>query len=160
MLTLSYFCCFSVTKSCPTLCNPMDCSMPGFHALHYILKFAHTHVSESVMPSNCLILCHPLSVLPSIFPRIRVFSNELAFCISRPQYLSFSISPSIEYSGLISFRMDGFDFLAVQSAHYSDTLGVSVCVCVCVCVCLSVCLSVQIIQEFILFYFPKRLHLF
>ena len=68
------------------------------------------------MPSNCLILCHPLLLLPSIFPSIRVFSNESALCIRWPKYcsFSFSISPSSEYSGLISFRMDWFDLLAVQ----------------------------------------------
>ena len=71
---------------------------------------------ESVMPSNHLILCHPLLLLPSIFPSIRVFSNESALLIRWPKYwsFSFSISPSNEYSGLISFRMDWFDLLAVQ----------------------------------------------
>ena len=71
---------------------------------------------ESVMPSNHLILCHPLLLLPSIFPSTRVFSNESAPHIRWPTYWSFSfrISPSIEYSGLISFRIDWFDFLAVQ----------------------------------------------
>ena len=70
----------------------------------------------SVMPSNHLILCHPLLLLPSIFPRIRVFSNESVLCIRWPKYwsFSFSISPSSEYSGLISFRMDWLDLLAVQ----------------------------------------------
>ena len=67
-----------------------------------------------VMPSNHLILCHPLFVLPSNFPRIRVFSSESVLCIRWPKYWSFSISPSNEYSGLISFRIDCFDFLAVQ----------------------------------------------
>ena len=72
--------------------------------------------TESVMPSNHLILCHPLLLLPSIFPSIRVFSNEPALCIRWPEYwsFSFSISPSSEYSGLISFRMDWLDLLAVQ----------------------------------------------
>ena len=71
---------------------------------------------ESVMPSNHLILCHPFLLLPSIFPNIRVFSNKSALCIRWPKYwsFSFSISPSNKYSGLISFRMDGFDLLAVQ----------------------------------------------
>ena len=71
---------------------------------------------ESVLPSNHLIHCHPLLLLPSIFPRIRVFPNELALCIGWPKYWSFSlsISPSNEYSGLISFRIDWFDLLAVQ----------------------------------------------
>ena len=71
---------------------------------------------ESVMPSNHLILCHPhpLLLLPSVFPIIRIFSNESVFCISWPKYWSFSISPSNEYSGLLSFRIDWFDLLAVQ----------------------------------------------
>ena len=71
---------------------------------------------ESVMPSNHLILCHPLFLLPSVFPRIRIFSNESVFCIRWPKYwsFSFSISPSNEYSGLISFRIDWLGLLAVQ----------------------------------------------
>ena len=71
---------------------------------------------ESVMPSNHLILCHPLPLLPSIFPDIRVFSSESVLCIRGPKYwsFSFSISPSNEYSSLISFRMDWLDLLAVQ----------------------------------------------
>ena len=78
-----------------------------------LLKFMSI---ESVMPSNHLILCHPLLLLPSILPSIRVFSNESALCIRWPKYwsFSFSISPSKEYSGLISFRMDWLDLLAVQ----------------------------------------------
>ena len=81
---------------------------------------------DSVMPSNCLILCYPLLLLPSIFPSIRVFSNELALHIRWPKYLSFSISPSSDYSGLISCRIDWFDPLAVQGTrksllqHYSE----------------------------------------
>ena len=69
---------------------------------------------ESVMSSNHLILCSPLLLLPSIFPRIRVFSNESVLCIRWPKYWNFSFSPSNEYSGLISFRMDWFDFLVVH----------------------------------------------
>ena len=71
---------------------------------------------ESMLPSNHLILCHPLLLLPSIFPSIRVFSIESALCIRRPKYwsFSFSIRPSKEYSGLISYRIDWFDLLAVQ----------------------------------------------
>ena len=78
-----------------------------------LLKLVST---ESVMPSNHLILCHSLLLLPSIFPSIRVFSNELALCIRWPKYwtFSFSIGPSKEYSELISFRIDWFDLLAVQ----------------------------------------------
>ena len=73
---------------------------------------------ESVVLSNHLILCHPLLLLPSIFPSIRVFSNESVFCIRWPKYwsFSFSISPSNEYSGLVSFRMDWLDLLAVQGS--------------------------------------------
>ena len=93
----------------------MDCSTPGFPVVHYLLEFAQTHV-HSVMPSNHLVLCRPLHLLPSIFPSVRVFPNESAFCIRWPKCWSFrfSISPSNEYSGLISFRIDRLDFLAVQ----------------------------------------------
>ena len=93
----------------------MVCSTPGFPIHHQLLELAQTHVHWLVMPSNHLILCHPLLLLPSIFPSIRVFSNESVLCIRWPKYwsLSFSISPSNEYSGLISFRVDWFD-LAVQ----------------------------------------------
>ena len=75
--------------------------------------------AESVMPCNHLILCHPLLLPPSTFPSIRVFSNDSVLCIRWPKYWSFSISPSSEYSGLISFRMDGLDLLAVQGTHKS-----------------------------------------
>ena len=182
----------SVAQSCPTLCNPMDCSTPGLPVHHQLPELAQTHVHwvgdaiqpsqpllspfpisfhsslflvfegicqkinifisvqslshvrlfahpltaacqaslsnnnsrslsklmsiESVMPSNHLILCCPLLLLPSVFPSIRVFSNESVLPIRWPKYSSFtfSISPSNEYSGLISFRMDWFDLLAVQ----------------------------------------------
>ena len=103
----------SVTQSCPTLCNPMDCSTPGFPVHHQLQELAQTHVhwvGDATQPS------HPLLLLPSIFPRIRVFSNESALHIRCPKYwsFSFSISPSNEYSGLISFRIDWLDLLAVQ----------------------------------------------
>ena len=71
-------CCCSVTQSCPALCNSMDCSMPGLLVLYSVLELAQTHVHWSVMSSNHLVLCHPLFLLPSIFPSIRVFSKELA----------------------------------------------------------------------------------
>ena len=108
-------CCYSVFKSYLTLCNPMDCSMPGFPVLRYLLDLLKFMSIESMMLANHLILCRPLFLLPSVFPSIRVFSNELALCIRWPKYwsFSFSISPSNEYSGLISFRIDWFD-LAVQ----------------------------------------------
>ena len=91
----------------------MDCSMPGFPVPHHLLPFAQVH--ELVMPSNHLILCCPL-LLPSVLPSIRVFANESVIYIRWPKYLSFSfsISSSNEYSGLISFRIDWFDHLAVQ----------------------------------------------
>ena len=83
---------------------------PSFTISRSLLKLMSF---ESVMPSNHLILCHPL-LLPSIFPSTRVFSNELVLHIRWPKYWSFSISPSSEYSGLISFRIDWFDLLAVH----------------------------------------------
>ena len=106
----------SVAQSCLTLCDPMNHSTPGLPVHHQLLESTQTHVHGSVMPSNHLILRHPLLFLPSIFPRIRVFSNESALCIRWPKYWSFSfnISPSNEHPGLISFRMDWLDLLAVQ----------------------------------------------
>ena len=107
----------SVIQLCPILCNPMDCSMLGFPLnitnSQSLLKLMFI---ELVMPFNRLIFCHPLLLLHSIFPSIRVFSNKSAFHIRWPKYwgFSFSISPSNEYSGLISFRMDWLDLLAVQ----------------------------------------------
>ena len=92
--------------------TPMDCSTRGFPVLHYLLAFAQTHVHWV----GDVILCHPLLLLFSILPSIRVISNELAVHIRWPKYrnFSFSINPSNEYSGLISFRIDWFDLLAVQ----------------------------------------------
>ena len=94
----------------------MDCSTPGFPVHHQLLELAQTHVHGVVVPSNHLILCCPLLLPPSLFPSIRVFPNESVPCIRWPKYwnFSFSISSSKEYSGLISFRMDWFDLLAVQ----------------------------------------------
>ena len=101
------------SKLCLILCNPMDCGTLSFIISHTLLKLMSI---KSMMPSNSLILCHPLLLLPSIFPTIRVFSKELALHIGWPKYwrFSFSISPSTEYSGLISIRIDWFDLLAVQ----------------------------------------------
>ena len=92
----------------------MDCTMAGFPVLHYLLEFAQLMSIELVMPSNHLILCRLLLLLPSIFPSISVFSNELALHIRWPKYWNFSISPSNEYSELISFSINWFDLLAVQ----------------------------------------------
>ena len=105
----------SVAQSCLTLCDPKPCSMPGLPVHHLLLEFTQLMSIESVMPSNHLILCHPLLLPPSIFPSSRVFSSESAF-IRGPKFwsLSFSTSPSNEYSGLISFRIDWFDLLEVQ----------------------------------------------
>ena len=96
----------SVAQLCPTLCDPTDCSTPGFPVHHQLPELAQTHIH--------LILCRPFLLPPSIFPSIKVFSNELALCIRWPNYWSFSSSPSSEYSGLISFRIDWLDLLAVQ----------------------------------------------
>ena len=94
----------------------MDCSTPGFPIPHYFLSLLKLMSIESVMPSNRLILCHPLLLLPSVFPSIRVFSSESTPHTRWPKYwsFSFSISPSNEYSGQISFRIGWFDLLAVQ----------------------------------------------
>ena len=111
-----YICCCSVTKSCLTLGDPMDCSKPGFPVLHYLPKFAQIHVhwvSDVIQPS------HPLS--PTFPPALNLsqhqgLSNESALSIRWPKYwnFSFSISPTNEYPGLISFRIDWFDLFAVQ----------------------------------------------
>ena len=116
----------------------MDCSTSGFPVLHSLpVQFSPSVVSDSLRPlglprvcsnscpvmlSNHLILCHPLLLLPSVFPSIRVFSSEAALGIRWPKYwsLNFSISPSNEYSGLISFRIDWFDILAVQRTQESS----------------------------------------
>ena len=106
--------CCSVTQSSPTFCDPMDCSTSGFLILCHLPELAQTHPIESAMSSIHLRLCCPLLLLPSIFPSIRIFSNESVLHIRWPKYRSFSISPSNEYSGLISFRTDWLDLLAAQ----------------------------------------------
>ena len=121
----------SVAQSCPTLCDSMYHSMPGLPVHHQPWILPKLMFIELVMPSNHLILCHPLLLLPSIFPRIRVFSNESALHIRRPKYWSFSfnISPSNEHPGLI-FWMDWLDLLAVQGTlksllqHHSSKLSI------------------------------------
>ena len=129
----------SVTQSCPTLCDPMDCSMQGFPIRHQLLELAETHVhqvSDAIQPSHSTISsCRPLRLLLSIVPTIRVFSKESVLHIRWPKYWSssFSISPSNEYSGLISFRMDWFDLHAVQGTlksllqHHSSKVSVLQC---------------------------------
>ena len=105
----------SIAHSCLTLCNPMDCSIPGFPVHHQLTELAQTHVhwvGDVFQPSHPLV---PFLLLSSVFPSIRVFSNESVH-IKWPKYwsFSFSISPSSECSGLISFRIDCLDLIAVQ----------------------------------------------
>ena len=114
-------CCCPVTKSCPTLCDPMDCSTPGFTVLQYILEFAQTQVH---WVCDAIQLSHPL--LPGSPTSLNLSQHEglfqwIGLLISWPKYLSFSlsISPSNEYSRLISFRIDWFDIHAVQGTPKS-----------------------------------------
>ena len=105
----------SVPQSCPTLCDPVDCSTPGFPSITNSWRLLKLMSIKSVMPSK-ISFCRPLLLLPSIFPSIRVFSNESVLPIRWPKYwnFSFSVSLSNEYSRLIFFRIDWFDLLATQ----------------------------------------------
>ena len=107
----------SVAQSRLTLCDPMDCSTPGSPVLTNSRSLLTLMSIASVTASNHLILCHALFLLPSIFPSISIFSNESVLHIRWPKY--WSISPSSEYSGLISFRMDWLDLHAVQEIFKS-----------------------------------------
>ena len=111
----------SVAQLCLTLCDPWAVAGPASLSITDSQSLPKLMSIESVIPSNHLILCHPLLLLPSIIPRIMVFLNGSAFCIRWPKYWSFSfnISPSNERSGLISFRMDWLDLLAVQGTPKS-----------------------------------------
>ena len=128
-ISLSQFSCSVVSNSL----RPVDCSTPGFPVHHQLLELAQTHVPESVMPSNHLIFCCPLLLLLPIPLSVRVFSNESTLRMRWPKYWSFSfnISPSKEIPGLISFRMDWFDLLAVQGTlksllqHHSSSINSS-----------------------------------
>ena len=115
--------CCSVTKLCPVLCHPLDYSKSGFPIFIISWSLLKLMSTESVMLSNHLILCRPL-LLPSIFPSIKVFPSELVLHIRWPKYwsFSFSLSPSNVYSGLISFRINWFDLLAVQGIEYAFLL--------------------------------------
>ena len=121
----------SVIQSCPTLCDPMNCSRPGL-LIHHQLR---SSLKLTVMPSSHLILCHPLFLLSPIPPNIRVFSNESTLRMRQPKYwsFSFSISPPNEHPGLISFRMDWLDLLAVQGTlnsllqHHSSKASILRC---------------------------------
>ena len=134
MFTVRFCCCCSVAQSCPTFCDPMDCGMQAFLSFTIswsLLKFMSI---ESLMPSNHLVLCHPFFLLLSIFPIIRVFSNESTLSMRWSNYwsFSFSISPSSEHAGLISFRMDWLDLLAVQGTcksplqHHSSKASIHI----------------------------------
>ena len=118
LLIFCYFVCCSVAQFCPTLCDPIDCSTTSISVLHYLLELAQTHVHlvcDVIQPS--LPLSSPYT--PAFkFPSIRAFCKESALPIRWPKYRSFSfnISPSSEYSGLISSRIDWFDFFVVQGA--------------------------------------------
>ena len=125
----------SDTQPCPTSHSPMNCSTPGFPVHHQLLELtqAHVHqVGDAIQPSHPLL---SLLLLPSIFPSIRVFSSESVLLTRWPKYwsFSFSISPSNEYSRLISFRMDWFDILAVQGTlksllqHHSSKASILQC---------------------------------
>ena len=117
--------------------GPMDCSMPGSSILHYVMEFVQTHVHRV----SDVILCHPLLLLPSILPSIRVFSSESALCIRWPEYWSFrfriqwisDFNESNEYSRLISFRIHWFDLLALQGTvksllqHHNSKASIICC---------------------------------
>ena len=110
--------CCSVSQLCSDLCEPMDWNMPDFPVFTISWSLLKLMFTESVIPSNHLILCHPLLLLPSIFPSTRIYPGDLShLCIRYSKYWSFtfSISPSDEYSGLISFGIDWLDLLAVQA---------------------------------------------
>ena len=121
---------YSVAQSCPTLCYPTDCNTPGFPVLHQLLEFIQTHVRDAIQPSHPLSSPSPLAFSLSL---IGVFSNESALCMRWPEYWSFSISPSNEHPGLISFRMDWLDLLAVQQTlrsllqHHSSKASILHC---------------------------------
>ena len=111
----------SVARSCLTVCDPMGCSTPGLPVHHQLLGFTQTHAHRVGDAIQHPILCSPLLLLPPIPPSIRVFSNESTLPMRWPKYwsFSFSISPSNEHPGLISFRVDCLDLLAVQATLQS-----------------------------------------
>ena len=125
----------SVAQSCLTLCDPVNHSTPGLPVHHQLPEFTQTQVHRVVMPSSHLILCRPLLLLPPIPPSIKVFSNESTLCMRWPKYWSFSFSiiPSKEIPGLISFRMDWLDLLAIQGTlksllqHHSSKASILLC---------------------------------
>ena len=125
----------SAAQSCPTLCNPMNHSKPGLPVHHQLRSSPRLTSIESVIPSSHLIFCRPLLLLPPIPPSLRVLSNESTLCMRWPEYWSFSFSiiPSKEIPGLISFRMDWLDLLVLQGTlksllqHHSSKASILRC---------------------------------
>ena len=109
--------CSSLIKSCPIICSPTSCSTPGFLSFTFSWSLLKLVSTQLMIPSNEILLCH-LLLLPSIFPSIRVFSNESALPIRWPKYWSLSISPFNAYSGLIFSRVEWFDLLAVITIQH------------------------------------------
>ena len=145
--TRQQFYCCSVAQSCLTLCKPMNCSMPVFLSFTIYWNLLRLMFTESMMLSKHLILCCPHLLLPSIFPSIKVFSSESGLHTRWAKYWSFSFSnsPYNEYSGLISFRTDWFDLLAVQgtlkSLLYHHSLKALIVWC-------SVFLMIQLVHPY------------
>ena len=125
----------SVTQSCPTHCDPTDCSTPGLPVHHQLPELTQTYVCQVSDPIHHLTLCRSFLLLPSVFSSIMVFSSESVPCIRWPKYWSFSFSnsPSNEHSGLISFKMDWLDLLTVQGTlksllqHHSSKASILWC---------------------------------
>ena len=125
LMIIIIICCCPVTKSCPALCDSMDCSPQDTPSFTTSWEFAQTHVLWVVTPSTYLILCCPLLLLPSIFPSIRVFSSELALCfkVLWSKYWSFSISSSNEYSGFIPLGLTGLISLMSKGSQESSSVS-------------------------------------
>ena len=176
----------SVTQLCTTLRVPMNRSTPGHPVHHQLLELAQTHVQQVHDAIQLSHISHPLPLLPSVFPSIRVFSNELVLCIRWPKYwsFSFSISPSDEYSRLISFRIDWFDlavqgtlksllqhhsskasvpqgstFFMVQSSHLYMTIGKTIALTSLTFVGKVMSLLFNMLSRLVIAFLPKSKHL-
>ena len=117
------YCCCWVTQPCQTLCDPMDCSTPGFPAHHQLLEFAQTQVHWVVMPSNHLILCRPILLLPSILPSIRVFPKESVLHIRWPKYWSFNSASVLPMNIQDRFPLGWTGWISLQSKRLSRVLS-------------------------------------